>query len=161
MPPPASTAARRAVEQERLEQVLSLFESILTNPDEPRPALLALGGSLADDGQAELGIRPLEADPYTELSLAAFPPGTWAVGVLSLGWASGMADENGDALMRPSTAPDRVRSRTVLLVGLSGARASCTCLGDGRRIDTFPEGAMVDAVEAAVQRLRRSAARSS
>jgi hypothetical protein len=65
---------------------------------------------------------PLAGDPYELLATVGFRPGTWAVGIVADGWAAGA----GSPAARPSQAPDRIRSHTILLVAASGASAACT-----------------------------------
>lgn len=138
---PLSAHSRRQLEQRRLDQLLPALELAVTGEAAIGPCLLAVAGPVGDaDADLEFAVRPIVGDPYLALQLADFPPDAWAIGLVVSGWASH------DDRARPSRAADRVRSRTVLLAGQSGARAALTVLGNGCRVDAFPTGAMAAAV---------------
>ena len=188
MPPSATSPGRMAVEQQRLDGLVVLLEELITGPSQLSPCLLAVadvaGGDVGDEpggaggggaggdqpaDQGELCIMPITGDPYAELAMAHFRPGTWAVGIVIDGWAASATDVDVDGCTgtRPSQAPDRVRSHSVVLVAASGAQASCTVLDDGRRITEMPTGAMAQALRTAARRavradelLRRRSARA-
>ena len=181
MSPSATSPGRMAVEQQRLDGLVVLLEELITGPSQLSPCLLAVADVAGDAGggggaggdqpadQGELCIMPITGDPYAELAMAHFRPGTWAVGIVIDGWAASAADIGVDGCTgtRPSQAPDRVRSHSVVLVAASGAQASCTVLDDGRRITEMPTGAMAQALRTAARRavradelLRRRSARA-
>jgi hypothetical protein len=69
-----------------------------------------------------------------------------ALGVLTFGWAAPLGGT------RPSSHPERLRSRTAIAVGRSGdLRARCH-LADGRQLDEVPEGWLIDCLLRAIDR---------
>ena len=120
------------------------------------PHVLRADGNVTDHDTWEFELHPTDGSSISKWLLGyRAPPECWALGGLTGGWTAPDAyDENeagrGRFVSRPSSHPDAVRVRSLVLMSRSGCIAASTRFADGRHIDDPPDGGL------AVDAMRRS-----
>lgn len=142
-----------------VDEVVDLLDTV-TSPlgfDLP-PQLLWIEGDSRDPDTWEFAFQPTGGDSCTEALLGfTAPPTWWALGTLTGGWAGPAEIYDDDDAMRgrmqtrPSSHPDAVRVRSLVVASRDGAIAGRVACADGRRIDEAPEhGFAIDALRRAL-----------
>ncbi len=139
-----------SVDADLLDRLVTILDTTAAEEGWHQPhSLVSVTG--ADESAFELGLKRLADDEHPLDHLLGFvAPAEWrAVGLVSYGWAAPLDGEPA-ATLPPSEHPERVRVRSVHLVGRDGAEAATTAFEDGRAIDQPSGGVVADSLRRAM-----------